>query len=54
VKCQSVVVCVPHYLEMSLMGACLFVFGGQPFAFALGNADRSQCVSVYPRYRVFP
>ena len=23
------------------MGACLFVFGGQPFAFALGNADRS-------------
>ena len=24
------------------MGACLVLFGGQPFAFALGNADRSQ------------
>jgi hypothetical protein len=23
------------------MGACLVLFGGQPFAFALGNADRS-------------
>jgi hypothetical protein len=30
------------------------LFGGQPFAFALGNADRSLGVTVYPRYRVFP
>ena len=53
-SCEGWVVCVPHYLAMSRSGSLSSFVRWTTIRNVRLNADRSLCVSVYPRYRVFP
>ena len=51
---RECVVCVPHYLEMSLTGSRSSFVQGSTFRNVRLNADRLHDIAVYPRCRVFP